>query len=74
MNRSAKESHLEKIIDMKVNDLEKTVDGKLVIMEEKINNQRPEPVRVASEATGRINHLALMVAHPSSCSNSNSKQ
>ena len=38
-------------------DLEKIVDGKLVMMEEKINNQerqRPPPVRVGSEGNGRI--------------------
>ena len=37
--------------------MEKAVDGKLVMMEEKINNlqsQRPEPVRVVSESTARI--------------------
>ena len=35
--------------------MEKTVDGKLVMIEEKINNlQRPEPVRVVSESAARI--------------------
>ena len=41
----------------KVFDLEKTVDGKLVLMEEEINNlqsQQPEQVRIVSEDTGRI--------------------
>ena len=36
-------------IEVKVADMEKTVDGKLVMMEEKINNlhsRRPEPVLV----------------------------
>ena len=52
-----KVNDLVKTVDMKVNVLEKTVDGKLVMMEENINNlqsQRPEPVRVVSESTGRI--------------------
>ena len=40
-----------------MDNLEKAVDGKLIMMEEKINNihsQRPEPVRVVSESTARI--------------------
>ena len=42
---------------MKVHDLEKTVDGKFVMMEVKTNNlqsQRLDPVRVVSKSTGRI--------------------
>ena len=44
-------------IEVKVADMKKTVDAKLVMMEEKFNNlqsQRPEPVRVVSESTARI--------------------
>ena len=50
-------SHLEKIVDTKVDNLEKAIDGKLVTMEEKINNllsQRPEPVRIVSGGHARI--------------------
>ena len=50
-------SHLEKTVDMKIINLEKTVLKKLDIMGEKINNlqnQRPEPVRIVSEGSGRI--------------------
>ena len=44
MSRSAIESlervlHLEKPVDTKMIDLEKIADGKLVMMEEKINNR-----------------------------------
>ena len=48
---------LEKTVDKKVDNLKKAVDGKLVMMEEKITNfqsERLEPVRIASEGTGRI--------------------
>ena len=44
-------------IEVKVADNEKPVDGKLVMMEEEINNlqsQRPEPVRVVFESAARI--------------------
>ena len=44
-------------IEVKVADMEKTVDGKLFMMKEKINklqSQRPGAVRVISEGTGRI--------------------
>ena len=81
-------SHLEKSVDTKVNCLENTVDkkvdnmgkafeGKLIIMEEKINNlqsQRPEPVRVVSKSTARIKPPCLMAAHPYPYSSSSSKQ
>ena len=44
-------------VEERVSHLEKSVDGKLVMMGEKINNlqsQRSEPVRVVSESTARI--------------------
>ena len=37
-------SSFEKTIDTKIINLEKPGQGKLVMMEEKVNNQRPEPV------------------------------
>ena len=55
-----KVNDLEKTVDRKVTDFENTDDGKLVTMEKKINNlqsQRPGPVRVVSESTGRIKLL-----------------
>ena len=44
-------------IEVKMADIEKTVDGKLLMMEEKISNlqsQRPETVRVVFESAARI--------------------
>ena len=44
-------------MDKRVDNLQKAVDGKLVLMEKKINNiyrQQPETVRVVSESTARI--------------------
>ena len=50
-------SSLEKTIDTKVINSEKCVEEKFVTMDEKINNlhsQRPEPVWMVTEVTGRM--------------------
>ena len=50
-------SSLEKTVDTKVINSEKSVEGKFVVMEDKVNDlqsQRPEPVRCVSEGIVRM--------------------